>query len=115
MAARRSGRGPHILGALNLLGVSLNAQGEHAKASQIFAELARRDSKNASHWMNLGTSLRAQQRYEESLAAYARAGELGEASADFFYNVGLVHFDMGNFEAARTVLRDAVRLAPGDG
>ena len=106
---------PAHLGALNLLGVSLNAQGEYAKASQVFAELARRDSKNADHWMNLGTSLRAQHRYEESLAAYAQAGELGEASADFFYNVGLVHFDMGNFEAARTVLRDAARLAPDDG
>ncbi len=106
---------PAHLGALNLLGVSLNAQGEYAKASQAFAELARRDSKNADHWMNLGTSLRAQHRYEESLAAYAQAGELGEASADFFYNVGLVHFDMGNFEAARTVLRDAARLAPDDG
>ena len=106
---------PSHLGALNLLGVSLNAQGEYAKASQIFAELARRDPLNASHWMNLGTSLRARQRYEESLAAYAKAGELGEASADFFYNVGLAHVDMGNFEAARTVLRDAVRLAPDDG
>ncbi|MGH8249109.1 MAG: tetratricopeptide repeat-containing sulfotransferase family protein [Steroidobacteraceae bacterium] len=106
---------PAHLGALNLLGVSLNALGEYAKASQIFAELGRRDSKNANHWMNLGTSLRAQRRYEESLAAYAQAGGLGEASADFFYNVGLVHFDMGNFEAARTVLHDAVRLAPEDG
>ena len=106
---------PAHAGALNLLAVSLNAQGEYAKASEIFAELARRDPKKADHWMNLGTALRAQQRHDESLAAYARAAGLGEGSADFFYNVGLVHFDMGNFEAARTVLRDAVRLAPDDG
>jgi len=106
---------PAHLGALNLLGVSLNAQGKYAKASEIFVELARRDPNNVNHWMNLGTALRAQQRHEESLAAYAQASGLGEASADFFYNVGLVHFDMGNFEAARTVLHDAVRLAPDDG
>ncbi len=105
---------PAHAGALNLLGVSLNAQGKYPKSSQIFSELARRDPKNAKHWMNLGTSLRAQQRHEESLAAYARAGGLGSASADFFYNVGLVHFDMGNFEAARKVLHDAVWLAPDD-
>jgi thioredoxin-like negative regulator of GroEL len=65
--------------------------------------------------MNLGTALQAQHRHEEALAAYAQAGSLGETSADFFYNVGLVHFDMGNYEAARKVLHDAVRLAPDDG
>ena len=65
-------------------------------------------------WMNLGAALRAQRRYEEALAAYAKAGWLGEASADFYYSVGLAHFDMGNFEAARVVLRDAVKLAPDD-
>lgn len=106
---------PAHRGALNLLGVSLNAQGSHAKASEIFAELARREPKSIDHWMNLGTALLAQHRHEEALAAYAQAGALGEASADFFYNVGLVHLDMGNFEAARAVLHDAVRLAPDDG
>jgi tetratricopeptide (TPR) repeat protein len=105
---------PAHLGALNLLGVSLNAQGKYPKSSQIFSELARRDPENAKHWMNLGTSLRGQQRHAESLAAYAHAGGLGAASADFFYNVGLVHLDLGNFEAARKVLHDAVRLAPDD-
>ena len=102
-------------GALNLLGVALNAQGQHGKASEIFGQLARRDPKHVDHWMNLGTALLAQRRHEDALAAYAQAGALGEASADFFYNVGLVHFNTGNFEAALTVLKDAVKLAPDDG
>ena len=105
---------PAHVGALNLMGVSLNAKGQYARASEIFAELARRDETNADHWMNLGTALKAQRRHDESLAAYARAGRLGEGSADFYYNVGLVHLAMGNFEAARKVLQDAVRLAPDD-
>jgi tetratricopeptide (TPR) repeat protein len=105
---------PAHRGALTLLGVALNASGQHAKASEVFAELARRNPKQADHWMNLGTSLLAQRRNEAALEAYARAGALGEASSDFFYNVGLVHREMGNFEAARTVLRDAARLAPDD-
>ena len=107
---------PAHLGALNLLGVVIECAGRirESLANHSLNWLAG-IPKNADHWMNLGTSLRAQHRYEESLAAYSQAGELGEASADFFYNVGLVHFDMGNFEAARTVLRDAARLAPDDG
>lgn len=106
---------PAHLGALNLLGVALNASGQHAKASEVFAELTRRNPKQGDHWMNLGTSLLAQRRSQAALAAYARAGALGEASADFFYNAGLAHLQMGNFEAARNVLRDAARLAPDDG
>jgi tetratricopeptide (TPR) repeat protein len=105
---------PAHLGALNLLGVSLNAQGQHARSSEIFAELTRRQPQQVDHWMNLGTALLAQRRHDAALAAYAQAGALGEASADFFYNVGLVHLEMGNFEAARAVLGDAIRLAPDD-
>jgi len=106
---------PAHLKALDLLGVSLNALGQHKKSSEIFAELTRRNPKQADHWMNLGTALLAQHRHAEALAAYAGAGALGEASADFFYNVGLAHFYMGNFEAALRVLHDAVKLAPEDG
>ena len=105
---------PAHIGALNLIAASLNAQGQHAEASQIFSELARRDAGNAGHWMNLGTTLKAQRRYDESLAAYARAGRLGERSADFYFNVGLVHLGTGNFEAAHKVLSEAARLAPDD-
>ena len=105
---------PAHLGALNLLGVSLDALGNHSKSSEIFAELARRDPNNADHWMNLGTALKARQQHDQALIAYAHAGRLGESSADFYYNVGLVHLATGNFEAARTVLKDAARLAPHD-
>lgn len=105
---------PGHLGALNLLGISLNRLGQHARAIQVFDELARRDPRHANHWMNLGTALQAERRHDDALAAYARAAALGEASADFFYNVGLVHVDRGNFEAALAVLKDAVRLAPDD-
>lgn len=105
---------PAHLGALALLGLALHAQGKHAKAVEILSELTKRDPGNASHWMNLGTALQAGRRHADALAAYARAGFLGAKGADFFYNVGLVHLDMGNFEAARVVLRDATRLAPDD-
>ena len=105
---------PAHLGALNLLGVALNALGQHARASEIFADLTCREPRHVDHWMNLGTALLARRHHEGALAAYAQAGALGEASADFYYNVGLVHLEMGNFEAAHAVLADARRLAPDD-
>jgi tetratricopeptide (TPR) repeat protein len=105
---------PGHLGALNVLAVSLNALGKHAKAAEVFGELTRRDPPYVAHWMNLGTALQALHRHDEALAAYARAAALGESSADFYYNVGLVHVDQGSYEAARLVLKDAVRLAPDD-
>jgi tetratricopeptide (TPR) repeat protein len=119
-AAERCGREalrgePGHLDALNVLAVALNAQGKHAQAAEVFAELTRREPQRANHWMNLGTALQALHRHDDALAAYARAGALGESSADFYYNVGLVHIDRGSYEAARLVLQDAVRLAPDDG
>ncbi len=113
--AREALRGePGHLGALNVLAVALNAQGKHAQAAEVFTELTRRDPAYVAHWMNLGTALQALHRHDEALAAYAQAGARGEASADFFYNVGLVHVDRGSYEAARNVLKDAVRLDPND-
>ncbi len=36
-----------------------------------------------------------------------RASELGAATADFFYNVGLAHLDRHDYESARAVLQRA--------
>lgn len=106
---------PAHAGALNVLGVSLQAQGKHAKAAAVFDELTRRYPTSIGHWVNLGTALRAEGRHEDALAAYSRAGSLGEASPDFLYNVGLAHLDMGNYDAAYNLFRDARRKAPRDG
>jgi len=48
--AREALRGdPTHLGALNVLAVALNSQGKHARASEVFAELARRDPTYIDH------------------------------------------------------------------
>ena len=57
---------------------------------------------------------RGVKRFDDALAAYARAAELGAASADFYFNVGLTHVDRCDFEAARAVLARAAALAPRD-
>src|SRR4029434_7014800 len=105
---------PDSIAALSILGLALNAQHRYQEASQVFAELTRRNPAERSHWVNLGTALRADRRFDEALSAYARAAQLGEASPDFFYNVGLLHLDRGDFVSARDVLGRAHALAPDD-
>jgi tetratricopeptide (TPR) repeat protein len=105
---------PGLLPALNLLAIALNAQSRNAEAARAFSELTQREPDNGPHWTNLGTTLRALKRYPEAVVAYSRAAELGERSADFLYNVGLLHIDRGDYEAARDVLGRAHAASPGD-
>lgn len=100
--------------ALPLLGVILLRRQAHEEAAGIFERLARMAPATASHWINLGSALRALGRHDEALAAYARAGALGERSPDFLFNVGLLHIDRGDFEAARKLLAQAAQAAPRD-
>ncbi|MDB6092148.1 MAG: hypothetical protein JWN85_4932 [Gammaproteobacteria bacterium] len=100
--------------ALVLLGLVLFAQGRHDEAEDTFTGLTSREPLEPAHWLNLGTARRGARRLDQALTAYARAAELGAASADFYYNVGLTHIDRLDFEAARAVLERAVALAPGD-
>jgi tetratricopeptide (TPR) repeat protein len=100
--------------ALNACAIALNGQSRHAEAARIFQELTRRAPAERTHWVNLGTTLRATGQYDEALAAYTRAAQLGAASANFSYNVGLLHMDRGDYESARAVLARAAALAPDD-
>lgn len=93
--------------ALNLLAISLSAQSRNAEAAHTFAMLSEREPRNIAHWVNLGTALRALKRHGPALEAYERAARLGEATADFLYNVGLLHIDRGDFESARAALARA--------
>src|SRR5262245_46283371 len=105
---------PDHLRALSILGAALNALGRYQEAIVVFTELTRRTPNERFHWVNLGTVLRSDRRFDEALSAYARAAQLNEASADFFYNVGLLHYDRGDFISARAVLGRAHALAPAD-
>jgi tetratricopeptide (TPR) repeat protein len=102
------------IGALSVLGLTLHAAARHVEAERAFAELTRLDSREPTHWMNLGTSRRLLGRLDEALTAYLRAAQLGLATADFFYNIGLAHLDRRDYEAAHAVLARALQLAPQD-
>ena len=97
-----------------LLGLVLLADARFADAEATFRELAAGEPDEVTHWTNLGTACRGGKRYDAALVAYARAASLGEASADFYYNVGLTHIDRLDFESARAVFERAAALAPAD-
>ena len=84
--------------ALNLVAIALNAQGKHSDAAQLFAELTRLQPQERPHWGNLGTALRAAGQLQPALDAYQQAAALGEKSANFHYNVGLLHLDRDDFD-----------------
>lgn len=107
-------RAPGNVRVLGLHGAVLHALERYADAESVFGELTRIEPNTALHWMNLGTARRGAGKYEEALHAYTRAAELGCATADFYFNVGLAHLDRRDYESARAVLKKALELAPSD-
>jgi Flp pilus assembly protein TadD len=100
--------------ALARRGLALMTQSRDGEALAVYQDLVRLQPRHIAHWVNLGTILRRLHRYDEALATYIEAAALGEASASFLYNVGLLHQDRGDYESARRVLADAVQKAPED-
>ena len=96
------------------LGLALSALDRAHEALACFCTLTARQPGHAGHWINRGTLERRLGCLDDAFVSYARAASLGEASASFFYNVGLLHLDRGDYESARQVLADAARLAPQD-
>jgi tetratricopeptide (TPR) repeat protein len=105
---------PDHKGALGVLGMMLYGAARTGEAHEVFDRLTQLEPQEPLHWMNLGTARRALGQYDDALKAFMLAAELGETSADFFYNVGLTHLDRHDYEAARAVLRRATELAPKD-
>ena len=105
---------PGEVEALAQLGLSLLTQSRDGEAVAVYRDLARLQPRHAAHRVNLGTALRRLQRLDEALSAYIEAAALGEGSASFLYNVGLLHQDRGDYASARRVLADALGKAPKD-
>ncbi len=81
------------------------------EAERLCRNVLRRDAKPASAMNHLGTALRQQRRFQESLAAYQNAVQL-DASARSLCNLGAALIDVGRLsEAIETLLR-AYSLAP---
>lgn len=58
----------------------------------------------------LGVYLHWNGRYEEALAAYAQATELGLKSAELYYNIGLAHYELKQYPEAKNYAHKAYDL-----
>lgn len=97
-----------------ILGATLHGQGRHAQAEEAFLQLTELQPREPMYWMNVGTARRCDKRLDEALAAFSQAALLGAGSADFHFNLALVHVDRNDFESAYAVLGKAMIQAPKD-
>ena len=102
------------VGALTVLGLLLHCQARHEDAVRVFNALTLLQPNNLQHWSNLGTALRPTRRYDQALAAHARALQLGPVSAPLLYNVALVQLDRLDYSSAYASLTQARTLAPAN-
>jgi len=105
---------PRHTEALALFGYLQLTQGRFGEALPTFEQLCQLEPQQPSHWLNLGNALRGTGEPDKALQALARAAQLGEASVNFQFNLGLTHMARGDFEAARAVLGNALKQAPED-
>jgi len=65
-----------------------------------------------SFYNNLGVSFAGKMRWDAAISAFNRALELNPANADYYYNLGLVYFNMGEARKAKRVLKKALKVNP---
>jgi Flp pilus assembly protein TadD len=100
--------------ALGTLAYALHLQAKHRESEAVYRTLVKLEPSQPLHWMNVGTACRCDDRIDEALYAFAKAAALGANTADFYYNVALAHISRDDYQAARTLLEKAMRLAPDD-
>ncbi len=113
-ARQALGADPRNPAALKALAYSLHVQAKHRESEVVYLALANLEPSQPLHWMNVGTARRCDDRIDEALYAFARAAALGANTADFYYNVALAHIGRDDYDAARSLLQKALKLAPDD-
>ncbi len=86
--------------------------GDLASALQDSFELVRLRSNDASTWFNHGFMLETAERWEEALAAFTRATELGPKLDRAWYGRGLVLIRLQRYEEAIASLKRNTELQP---
>ncbi|MBN2577864.1 MAG: tetratricopeptide repeat protein [Pirellulales bacterium] len=104
-AIRRNGRNPELF---NDLGYCFYLQGELEKAESALLKAVAMQPAEPRYRNNLGLVYGGQQRYEEALAQYRRAG--GEGNA--FYNLAFVKASQNDFAGAKDCFRRALAADP---
>ncbi|WP_266183315.1 tetratricopeptide repeat-containing sulfotransferase family protein [Dyella humicola] len=97
---------------LLLLAMSLQAQQRLSEALPVYAELTRLFPTGSLHWNNYATVMVDAGMPEEARAAYAKAIQLDPGNVLPRSQLGLLLIELQDYLGARTVLLEALALAP---
>ncbi|MEJ2297248.1 MAG: tetratricopeptide repeat protein [Woeseiaceae bacterium] len=110
---RAIGLQPGNWAAYNALGIFLFHQGRYAEATEQFLTVVTLDDTNVRGYSNLATAYMLAGDFDTALPAYSRAVEL-RPERETYISLGLLHYYLGNFEAAAAALQTAIDMQPND-
>jgi tetratricopeptide (TPR) repeat protein len=98
------------------IGLAHSNKREFADAESSFLKALELDPKSADAYTGLANIYNAQRKFEEAAEASAKAAELAGggvgANAEAIYNQGVIHWNAGRFEEAKTQFEAAVQADP---
>jgi tetratricopeptide (TPR) repeat protein len=103
---------PNQPDALNILGVSLNAQGKPKEGLAMIREAIKRAPNQAIFYANLGEIERQQRHATEARQALEKAVQLDPRQASAHNNLGILHFEKREFKKAVECYKKAVEANP---
>ena len=113
MLTRAIGLHPGDWSAYNALGMFLYGAGRYLEAARQFEVVVALDHQNSIGYANLGTAYMLAADFASAAPAFEKAIALRPRSSTYS-NLGLMHYYLGNFDAATESHREATRLAPND-
>jgi tetratricopeptide (TPR) repeat protein len=97
-------------------GKTLNARGEKTLARKAFSELSQMEAlfaaENKHTFNELGIELRKEGLFEDALSNYRKALSIDSGDEVLHYNMGRVHYELGNRSEAIEELQKALSLKP---
>lgn len=103
---------PTHAGALHLLGVARQQEGDFSGAADCIGRAIAIDGSEAVYHNNLGVVLRAQGQLAEATAAYRRALEINSRYPDAMSNLAAVLHEHGQHDEALALFREVLTLQP---
>ena len=103
---------PEYPEALTNLGAACHLAGDYARALQYFERVTEIASEMYAGWLNLGVTLLVSGDTRRALQAEMRALSLRPDDPFVLYQVGLCHYLMGEFGAAKPHFRRVIELDP---
>jgi tetratricopeptide (TPR) repeat protein len=110
---------PHATDAQFAAGVCRLTLNDPLGAESAFVALAGRPGLSTAGRMNapevmnnLGAAVLRQARYKDALPDFVKAQQIDPGEPDYWFNVGLTQYLLGDWGAAARALREALRLQP---